>query len=182
MTQVEDAARSGRAGGSAQFGGDHLDPHRVLADAQRTQFIDRTFEGAGQRAAKIGRPDPDRPVIGLDLEGDDRACAVRVFGGTSERFVGRKGNNRRANTGYFHDLSPGGSKERDQIAFPRNGAQAPTVRGSQCGRYDLAIYFHPRKRVSVGMPLAPQGVPFGPNEGVYSSLSEQVSRPEARMM
>ena len=55
--------------GRPQFGGDRLDPHRVLADAQRAQFLDRAFEGAGQRAAEIGRPDPDRPVIGLDLAG-----------------------------------------------------------------------------------------------------------------
>ena len=69
-----------------------------------------TFEGAGQRAAEIGRPDPDRPVIGLDFEGDNRTLAVRVFGSAGKRLVGRKGNDRRANTGYFHHLGPGGSK------------------------------------------------------------------------
>jgi len=90
-----------------------------------------TFEGAGQRAAEIGRPDPDRPVIGLDLQGDDWSCTARVFRSAGERFVGRKGNDRRANTGNFHRLCPGGSEKRDQIASPRNGAQAPTVRGSQ---------------------------------------------------
>ena len=52
-----------------------------------------------------------------------------ITGLSGKWLVGRKGNDRRANTGYFHHLGPGGSKRRDQIASLRNGAQAPAVRG-----------------------------------------------------
>ncbi len=102
MRQVEDAARPGGARRRAQLGGDHLDPHRVLADAERAQFLDGAFEGPGQRAAEIGGADPDRAVVGLDFEGDDRPGTVRVFGGAGERLVGREGHDIGADAGDFH--------------------------------------------------------------------------------
>src|SRR5439155_14571953 len=94
-------------------------------DAQRAQFLDRTFEGAGQRAAEIGRPDPDRPIIGLDLQGDDWACAVRIFRGAGKRLVGRKGNDRRANTGDLHRISLNGGKAKS--CTPRAAREARSV-------------------------------------------------------
>ena len=87
---------------AAQLGGDHLDPHRVLADAERAQFLDRAFQAAGQRAAEIGGADPDRAVVGLDFEGDDRPGPVRVFGGAGERLIGREGHDIGADAGDFH--------------------------------------------------------------------------------
>ena len=109
--EVEDAARPGRARRRAQFGGDRLDPHRVLADSERPQFLDRALQAAGQRAAEIGRADADRAVIGLDFEGDDRPFAVRVFRRAGERLVGRESDDIGADAGDFHraDL------RRDQV-------------------------------------------------------------------
>ena len=84
-----------------------------------------TFEGAGQRAAEIGRPDPDCPVISLDFEGDDRTFPVRIFRGAGKRLVGRKGNDRRANTGYLHRISL--SVGNDKSCIPRVAREARSV-------------------------------------------------------
>ena len=89
-----------------QFRRDHLDPHRILADAERAQFLDRAFQRAGQRPAEIGGADADRAVIGFDFDGDDRTRPVRVFGGSGERLVGRKRHDIGADAGDFHRAAP----------------------------------------------------------------------------
>jgi hypothetical protein len=103
--QVEDAAGSGRAGGRAQLCYDRLDAQRILADHQGAEFVDRTPQRTGQRAAKIGHSDPDHPLVGLDLQRDDRPRCIGVFRRVGERLVGRQGYDRGANTGYLHWVS-----------------------------------------------------------------------------
>ena len=104
--QVEDAARPGRTGGGAQFGDDRLDAQRIVADDQCAQFVDRTPQRAGQRTAEISDADPDDPLVGLDLQSDDRAGCVRVFRGVGKRLVGRQGDDLRANAGNLHRRTP----------------------------------------------------------------------------
>ena len=98
-----DAARTGgAAGGVLQFLLHRLDPHRVLADAERAQFVDRMPQRAAQRAAEISDTETRDALVGLDRDGDDRALAVRVLGGAGERLVGRQFDKLGAGPGNLH--------------------------------------------------------------------------------
>ena len=120
-----------------KFGGDHLDPHRVLADAQRAKLLDRAFEGAGQRAAEIGRPNPDRPIVRLDFEGDDRTLAVRVFRGAGERLVGRERHDIGVDASNFHRIKPFAQRPaRDKTSRP-NKPSSPPCAFSPRPRWDV---------------------------------------------
>ena len=98
----EDAGRAGADRRGAQFGGDRLDPHRVLADRQSAQLIDRVAQGAGQGAAEIGDAEPLDPVIGAKPQPDDRVLGVRVFRKTGERLVIRQGDDAGLDFGNLH--------------------------------------------------------------------------------
>src|SRR5436190_1378719 len=79
-----------------------FDPHRILADAERAQFVDRMPQRAAQRASEIRDAETLDSLIGLDRDGDDRALAVRVLGGAGERLVGRQFDKLGAGSGNLH--------------------------------------------------------------------------------
>jgi len=91
-----------------------LDPHRVLADGERAQFIDRVRQRAGQRPAEIGDADPLDPAIGLYPQRDDRALAVGVVGGTGQGLVGRQLDQMGSGPGYLHGITSEG-EERETL-------------------------------------------------------------------
>src|SRR5260370_8207044 len=94
---------------------DRLDPHRILADGQRTQFVDRVRQRAGQRPAEIADADALDALIGLYPKRHDRPLAARIVGSAGERLVGRQLDELGAGTGYFPGVTPA------------DGAGAPTV-------------------------------------------------------
>ena len=60
---------------------DDVDPRRVAADR---------FEpcAPGQRTPEISHADSGDPLVGFNLQSDDRARCVRVFRGVGKRLVG----------------------------------------------------------------------------------------------
>ncbi len=103
---MEDAAGPGGTGGGPQFRDDRLEAKRIVTDDQSAEFVDRTAQRAGQRAAEIGHADPGNPLVGFNLQSDDRPGCVWVFRGVGKRLVGGQGNDLRANTGNLHRRTP----------------------------------------------------------------------------
>ena len=115
---MKDAARSGGTGGAAQFRGDRLDAKRFVTHNLSAELVDGAAQRAGQRTPKIGHADPDDPLVGFNLQGDDRARCIRVFRGVGERLVGRQGDDLRANTGNLHRITIPGRDQGNILASP----------------------------------------------------------------
>ena len=87
------------------FRDNRLDAKRIVTHDQPAKLVDRAAQRAGQRTAEIGHADPGDPLVGFNLQRDDRARPVRVFRGVGQRLVGRQGNDLRANTGNLHRIT-----------------------------------------------------------------------------
>ena len=100
--QRVDARATGIAGRRAQLAQDGLDPHRVLADQQRAQFIDRAAQRAGERAAVEGEANAFDAGVGLDAEDDDGTQAACFFRHVRQRVVFRDAQNGGLGPGDLH--------------------------------------------------------------------------------
>ena len=92
--------------GSTQFRSDRLDPHRVVADGECRQLVDRMAQCPGQGAPEIGHSQSFDPGIGAEPQPHDRIDRVRVLRKAAERLVIRQCDNAGLDIGDFHRWLP----------------------------------------------------------------------------
>ena len=126
-----DAAGAGRTRRRRERLGDQFHLERVQAQGERAERINRSLQGAGQRAAEEGEADALDAFVSADPQRDEVICRAKCGRAVGQWFFCRQAHDARLDMGDFHvglRLRVGSISCLHGVTLPRRVAPANALR------------------------------------------------------